>query len=106
MKRDDFFYYDYAGGTYYAVKLCWFFDCPEDLEELVWTNGVKIVWHIHGSYDCNGEWDDHAGYHAEIPFTEELRDYFQQQRYWQDQYRECKSIDERRAVNKRFKECV
>lgn len=104
--RDDFFYYDYAGGTYYAVKLCWFFNAPDGLEGLVWTDGKKIRWHLHGSNDCNGVYDEHYGYHNTLDSSEELLNYFQEQRNWSNSYRNCKTKEERIQIMNSFRKRI
>ncbi len=102
MKMKTCFYYDYAGGTYYAVDLQWFFNCPPSESALVWTDGRKIVWHLHGSTESDGSFNKYAGYHEKIEPTDELLEYFQHQRRWQNEYNKCKTREERRAVNKLF----
>jgi hypothetical protein len=102
MKMNNCFYHDYAGGTYFAVYLNWFFDCPIQERALVWTDGVKIVWHLHGSNREDGSYDKHHGYHGLIEPTKKLLDYFSHQRQWQDEYMRCKTKDERIAVNRVF----
>lgn len=103
LLSDNFFYYDYAGGTYYNVKLCWFFNAPEDISALVWTDGVKIIWHLHGSNNEDGEFCEHLGYHERVPASPELLDYFQRQRYWQNLHRACKTNAERERVYDDFR---
>lgn len=99
-------YYDYAGGTYYSVKLCWFFDAPEDIEGLVWTNGDKIRWHLHGSNNADGEFLEHTAYLEEIHSTQNLRNYFHQQRYWMNKYNGCATKQERIDCLKSYREAT
>lgn len=103
MKSDCCFYYDYAGVTFYLVKLNWFFNCPDDLLGLVAVCGQKIRWHMHvESHDENGFSNGWHGYFEHIEPRKELLDYFQNQRDWVRKLKQCKTREERQKINKLF----
>lgn len=101
LKRNDFSYYDYAGGTYYTFKLCWFFNIHDvkENEELVFIKygGDTFNWHMFWDkrardsqiyIDLNGDpkpMTYPCGYHGEFPLTKELKDYCQDQRFWKNE---------------------